>query len=95
MRQQVFPNYTDLATQANKNQKTRSAMGRMGRHYSVLESNKNVLFGLLDLKEAIQLAASKSYLKTLFNSLKIFIPVTIWFLEIFCLLSKKIVFFFK
>lgn len=35
------------------------------------------LFGLSDLKEAIQIVASKSYLRTLLNSVRIFIPRTI------------------
>jgi hypothetical protein len=35
------------------------------------------LFGLNDLKEAIRIAASKSYLRTLLNALRIFIPKTI------------------
>ncbi len=39
--------------------------------------SKNVLFDLNDLKDAIQIAASKSYLRTLLNAFKIFIPNTI------------------
>lgn len=38
---------------------------------------KSVLFDLNDLKDAIQIAASKSYLRTLLNAFKIFIPNTI------------------
>ncbi len=38
---------------------------------------KSILFGLNDLKEAIQMTASKSYLRTLLNSLKIFLPNSI------------------
>ena len=38
---------------------------------------KSILFGLDDLKEAVQMAASKSYLRTLLNSLKIFLPSSI------------------
>jgi len=38
---------------------------------------KNILFDLSDLKEAIIAAASKSYLRTLLNALKIFTPKTI------------------
>jgi hypothetical protein len=40
-------------------------------------ANSTQLFGLNDLKEAIQIAASKSYLRTLLNALRIFIPKTI------------------
>ena len=43
--------------------------------------SKSILFGLDDLKEAVQVAASKSYLRTLLNSLKIFLPNSI--LEIY------------
>lgn len=39
--------------------------------------NKSILFGLNDLKDAIQIAASKSFLRTLLNSFRIFIPKTI------------------
>ena len=38
---------------------------------------KNILFDLSDLKEAIQMTASKSYMRTLLNALKIFTPKTI------------------
>ena len=40
-------------------------------------NSKGILFGLVDLNDAILLAASKSYLRTLLNSLRIFIPKTI------------------
>lgn len=38
--------------------------------------NQNI-FNLADLKEAIQVAAYKSYLQTLLNAVRIFIPVHI------------------
>jgi hypothetical protein len=40
-------------------------------------NSKGILFGLNDLNDAILLAASKSYLRTLLNSLRIFMPKTI------------------
>jgi len=40
-------------------------------------SGKSVLFGLNELKEVVLIAASSSYLRTLLNALKIFIPNTI------------------
>ncbi len=41
------------------------------------KAGQSVLFGLNELKEVVQIAASKSYLRTLLNALKIFIPNTI------------------
>ena len=40
-----------------------------------IQDIKSILFDLNDLKEAIQFAACKSYLRTLLNSLRIFLPV--------------------
>ena len=40
-------------------------------------NTKHILFNLNDLKIAIQSVAMRGYLRTLLNSLKIFIPVRI------------------
>lgn len=48
-----------------------------GKNFHPKNTSQSILFGLDDLKEAVQVAASKSYLRTLLNALKIFIPNTI------------------
>lgn len=83
--QQQQQNQNQTAVKDQQQQQQRSKKLGSDRSYSSASkspttpgsSKLSVLFGLNDLKDAIQIASSRSYLRTLLNSLKIFIPKTI------------------
>jgi hypothetical protein len=67
--------YQNVQKQLINLDQKQSSGSTSGSSNQKIDPKSTVLFGLNDLKEAIQIAASKSYLRTLLNSLRIFIPV--------------------